>query len=77
MRGRDQARGRAHGEGQGARGAWAELGRVRPGRAGPHRGSKPMTRTTTDRNSTREAKSETKQHTRLNTTSDKIKYDSA
>jgi hypothetical protein len=38
MRGRDQGRGHAHREGQGARGAWAEAG---PSWAGPHHGSKP------------------------------------
>jgi hypothetical protein len=56
------------GEGQGARGARVELGRARP-----HRGSKP--RGTHNQRSEFDSRSkirnETKQHTRLNTTSDK------
>jgi hypothetical protein len=48
MRGRDQGEGGAWG-GQGAPGARGP-DRARLGRAGPHRGSKPMTRTTTKRN---------------------------
>jgi hypothetical protein len=54
MRERDQGRGRAHGEGTGARGARAETG------LGRTAGKNPVARTTTDRNSIREAKSETK-----------------
>jgi hypothetical protein len=54
-------------EGTGARGARAELGRAGPGWAGSGRAGlgrtavqNPVARTTTDRNSIREAKSETK-----------------
>jgi hypothetical protein len=39
---------------------WVGLGWAGSGWAGPHRGSNPTTRTTTDLNSIREAKSETK-----------------
>ena len=50
------------GEGQGARGAWAELGRAGSVWAGLGRtaGQNPVARTTKDRNSIREAKSETR-----------------
>jgi hypothetical protein len=78
MRERETRGGGAHGEGTGARGVRAELGWAGSGWAmlgwaRPHRGSKPVARTTTDRNSIREAKSETRlSNTRdLNTTSDK------
>jgi hypothetical protein len=57
MRGKDQGRGGAHGEGTGAKGARAELGRAGLGRTA---GQNPVARTTTDRNSIREAKSETR-----------------
>jgi hypothetical protein len=77
MRERDQGRGRADGEGQGARGAWAELGRAglgwaRSGWAGPHRGSKSYgTHNHRSKfNSRSKIRNETEQHTRLNTTSD-------
>jgi hypothetical protein len=53
MRGRDQGRG-AHGEGQGARGARAEAG------LGWAASQNLVARTTMDRNSIREAKSETR-----------------
>jgi hypothetical protein len=66
MRERDQGSG-AHGEGTGTRGAHAELGWAgsswtRLGRAGLSRtaGQNPVARTTTDWNSIREAKSETR-----------------
>jgi hypothetical protein len=58
MRGRDQGRGRTWGGHE--RAGRAGPGRVGLGWARPHRGSKPTTRTTTERNSIREAKSETK-----------------
>jgi hypothetical protein len=73
MRGRDQGRGVAHGERQGVRGTWAELGRARSGWVGPHRGSKPRGTHNhrSEFNSRSKIRNETKQHTRLNTTSDK------
>jgi hypothetical protein len=60
MRDRETRGGGTHGEGTGARGARDELGRA--GRAGLGRtmGQNPVACTTTDRNSIREAKSETK-----------------
>jgi hypothetical protein len=65
---REREREGAHGERQGRQGrvgqGWAGLGRVV--------GRYPTTRTTTDRNSNRGSKSETRRgETRLNTTSDK------
>jgi hypothetical protein len=69
MRGKDQGRGRTHGEGQGARGARTELGRAGSGWAGPHHGSKP--RGTHNHRSEFKSQNETEQNTRLSTTSDK------
>jgi hypothetical protein len=67
MRERDQGEGGAHmGRAGGARGA-----RAGPGRAGPHRGSKPTTRTTTNRNSIANRNSKRNEtNMRLTTTSD-------
>jgi hypothetical protein len=64
--------GGAHGEGTGARGARAEARPSGPGWAAP--------RVKTHRsefNSRSKIRNETKQHTRLNTTLDKRKYDLA
>jgi hypothetical protein len=71
MRERDQGEGGAcMGRAGGARGARGA--RAGPGRAGPHRGSKPTTRTTTKRNpiANRNPKRD-EANTRLTTTSDK------
>jgi hypothetical protein len=59
MRGRDQGRGRiGRGRAPGARGpSWAGPGRAGLGHTA---GQNPVARTTTDRNSIREAKSETR-----------------
>jgi hypothetical protein len=54
MRGRDQGRRARMGRGRGARGARAEAG------LGRTAGQKPVARTTTDRNSIRETKYETR-----------------
>jgi hypothetical protein len=73
MRERETRGGGTHGEGTGARGARAELGRAGSGWAGPHCGSK-LRGTHNHRsefNSQSKIRNETKQHTRLNTTSDK------
>jgi hypothetical protein len=60
MRQMDQGKGGAHmGGGWGARGRAGRTGPDRPGWARSLRGSKPTTRTTTNRNSDREPKSET------------------
>jgi hypothetical protein len=69
MRGKDKGR-RAHGEGMDAKGAHAGLGRTagqNPRHAQPQIGIQ----------FTKKTPNETKPHTRLNTTSDKRKYDSA
>jgi hypothetical protein len=58
----------------GARGPrWAEPGRAGLGWAGPHRGSKPRGTHNhrSEFNPRSKIRNETKQHTRLNTTSDK------
>ena len=62
MRGKDQGRGGRAWGGHGRQGVRAELGRVGLGWAGLGRtaGQNPVARTTTDRNSIREAKSETR-----------------
>jgi hypothetical protein len=70
MRGKDQGEGRGRAHGAGAHGPdW-----VGPGRAGSHRGPKPTTRTTTNRNpiANRNPKRD-ETNTRLTTTSDKEK----
>jgi hypothetical protein len=62
LRGRNQMRQMDQGEGGGARMGRAEGtrgARAGPGRAGPHRRSKPTTRTTTKRNPIANRKSET------------------
>jgi hypothetical protein len=71
MKGKDQGRGGRMGRARapGERGpSWAG-----PGWAGPHRGSKPrgMHNHRLEFNSRSKIRNETKQHTRLNTTSDK------
>jgi hypothetical protein len=77
MRGRNQMREKGPGarmRSRGARGARAELGRVRLGWAITRTaGQNPMARTTIDRKSIREAKiqNKSKQRTRLSTKSDK------
>jgi hypothetical protein len=65
MRGRDHGRGGAHREGQGARGARAELGWVESGLAGPHRGSNPhgTHNHRSEFNSRSKIQNETQQHT--------------
>jgi hypothetical protein len=69
MRERDQGEGGAHGEG---RGRQEHTGRAELGWDGPHRGLKPTTRTSTNRNpiANRNPKRD-ETNTRLTTTSDK------
>jgi hypothetical protein len=74
MRERDQGEGRAHGECRGRQGHAGRTGldRAGLGRAGPHRGSKRTTRTTTNQNlivNRNPKRDET--NTRLTTTSNK------
>jgi hypothetical protein len=72
MRGRDQGRG-AHAWGVAGRQGRAGRGRAKLGQAGPHRGSKPhgTHNHRSEFNSQSKIRNETKQHTRLNMTSDK------
>jgi hypothetical protein len=77
MRERDQGRGAHAWGGHGRQGrvgrGRAELGRVGSGWAGPHHGSKPRGTHNhrSEFNSRSKIQNETKQHTRLNTTSNK------
>jgi hypothetical protein len=73
MRERETRGGGAHREGQGTRGARAELGQAGLGWSGPHRGSKPRGTHNhrSEFNPRSKIRNETKKHTLLNTTSDK------
>jgi hypothetical protein len=75
--GKRPGEGGAHGEGTGARGARTKLGWVRLGWAAPWVKTHDTHNHRSEFNSRSKIQNETKQHTRLNTTSDKRKYDSA
>jgi hypothetical protein len=75
LHGRIELREKTRGEGGawGGHGRQGRAGRAGPGRAGPHRGSKPRGTHNhrSEFNSRSKIRNEAKQHTRLNTTSDK------